>query len=377
LFIGEKAMLWDKWKAAAQDKTRWLDTNEKGLLKAEYIENYVLRLWFEEGQYFSIYDLDWKPMILEENPGSVLMPLRNIERFRIVKGDYALIWPELETGEGSDATIDLAPECVRFFCEQYGVRIVAKETIINRRTSAVSQEASLMFPQFPNEKDWNRISQSYPLIEVDILKRGFYQPEGDGSRQSAWEQLGIDPKVHELQIHLSSRLHDIHLSYVMMSFYFEQNISDEDKHETKLSFNYYSHIFYIQLFSAFDNIGHLLNVLYRLEMKEKGVSFKAVVKKIKGKHPALYDCIAPVINSETFSSSSGLRNDITHNFLPGLTGRSVVDRKDMKKEDIEKEDEDMDFTTFGVGEYTTSKKMYQDAIEMLNTLTEVIALTSI
>jgi len=40
-----------------------------------------------------------------------------------VKGDYALIWPNPETGAYDEAAIDLAPECVRFFCERYGTLV--------------------------------------------------------------------------------------------------------------------------------------------------------------------------------------------------------------------------------------------------------------
>ena len=32
----------------------------------------------------------------------------------------ALVWPNPETGEQDEQTIDVAPECVRFFCERYG-----------------------------------------------------------------------------------------------------------------------------------------------------------------------------------------------------------------------------------------------------------------
>ncbi|MGC1310473.1 MAG: hypothetical protein WA885_24850 [Phormidesmis sp.] len=81
-------MLWNKWKTAARDESLWIGVDEKGLLKAEYLENFVLRLWFEENLDVSIYDLDWKPFLLEEDPGTVLIPLRDVKRFRFVKGDY-------------------------------------------------------------------------------------------------------------------------------------------------------------------------------------------------------------------------------------------------------------------------------------------------
>jgi hypothetical protein len=116
-------MKWKEWQTAADDEALWIDNKEKGLLKAEYLTAYVLRLWFEEDLDVSIYDLDFYPLFVEENPGGVFELLRNKERFHQVIGDYALIWPNPETGEYDEQAIDLAPECVRFFCERFGKRV--------------------------------------------------------------------------------------------------------------------------------------------------------------------------------------------------------------------------------------------------------------
>ncbi|MEL6469776.1 MAG: hypothetical protein AAFQ74_08615 [Cyanobacteria bacterium J06623_4] len=118
-------MLWEEWQTYASDESRWRTRIERGLLKAEHIENYVLRLWFEEDLDVSIYDLDWKPLLVGETPGPALLVLRELERFQFVKGDYALIWPNPDTGEYDSSAVDLAPECVRFFCEKYGTLIKA------------------------------------------------------------------------------------------------------------------------------------------------------------------------------------------------------------------------------------------------------------
>lgn len=116
-------MKWKEWQTAADDETLWINNKEKGLLKAEYLTTYVLRLWFEEDLDVSIYELDFYPLFVEENPGGVFELLRNKERFHQVIGDYALIWPNPETGEYDEQAIDLAPECVRFFCERFGKRV--------------------------------------------------------------------------------------------------------------------------------------------------------------------------------------------------------------------------------------------------------------
>ncbi|MBI1926320.1 hypothetical protein HYR99_19005 [Candidatus Poribacteria bacterium] len=41
-------MKWKEWSELARNKAIWQNREEKGLLKAEYVRDYVLRLWFEE-----------------------------------------------------------------------------------------------------------------------------------------------------------------------------------------------------------------------------------------------------------------------------------------------------------------------------------------
>jgi hypothetical protein len=116
-------MKWQEWLEVARNEAFWQNHEEKGLLKAEYLHDYVLRLWFQEELDVSIYELDFQPLIVEENPGEALLPLRDKERFRLAKGDYALIWLNPETGVYDEKAIDLAPECIRFFCEKYGKKL--------------------------------------------------------------------------------------------------------------------------------------------------------------------------------------------------------------------------------------------------------------
>ena len=109
-----------EWTAAADDPSLWKNREEKGLLKAEYVGDYILRLWFQDEMDVSIYELDLYPLVVEDNPRGVFEALKDGERFKQVRGDYALIWPNPATGVYDEQAIDLAPECVRFFCERYG-----------------------------------------------------------------------------------------------------------------------------------------------------------------------------------------------------------------------------------------------------------------
>ena len=113
-------MNWQEWQTYANDESNWVDHDERGLLKAEHVRDFVLRLWFEEELDVSIYELDLRPLFVEHKPGGVFESLRDPERFCQVQGDYSLIWLNPETGEYDEEAIDIAPESVRFFCEKYG-----------------------------------------------------------------------------------------------------------------------------------------------------------------------------------------------------------------------------------------------------------------
>ena len=121
-------MKWKEWTEFSSNESIWRDHEEKGLLKAEHVRDYILRLWFEEDSEVSIYELDFYSLIVEENPGEIFLPLRDKERFKLAKGDYTLMWLNLETGIYDENVIDIAPECIRFFCERYGKKTKAAKT---------------------------------------------------------------------------------------------------------------------------------------------------------------------------------------------------------------------------------------------------------
>ncbi len=116
-------MNWNEWKVVAKDEGLWHDHEEKGLLKAEYIGDYKLRLWFEEELDVTIYEFDFYSLIVEQNPGGIFDELKKKEQFQMVKGDYALVWLNPKTGQYDEQAIDIAPECIRFFCEKYGKKM--------------------------------------------------------------------------------------------------------------------------------------------------------------------------------------------------------------------------------------------------------------
>jgi len=114
---------WQEWNQFANDERNWRDADEHGLLKADYLGDYRLRLWFEEELDVSIYELDFYPLFVEENPGGVFEVLKDKKRFALVNGEYSLVWLNPDTGAYDEQAIDIAPECIRFFCEKYGTKI--------------------------------------------------------------------------------------------------------------------------------------------------------------------------------------------------------------------------------------------------------------
>jgi len=130
-------MNWKEWRDYAENEALWRNHQEKGLLKAEYVRDYVLRLWFEDDLDVSIYELDFYPLIIQDDPGPVFLRLRDKECFRFVAGDYALIWLNPETGAYDEKAVDIAPECIRFYCEKYGKKLKASQKPMPSESRAV------------------------------------------------------------------------------------------------------------------------------------------------------------------------------------------------------------------------------------------------
>ena len=75
---------------------------------------------------------------------------------------------------------------------------------------------------------------------------------------------------------------------------------EEKDHFTKAQFDYYADIFYYKLFSAWDTVGHVLNVLYELEIDK--ATFNEAVKKLKAVKPDLHAKLKPIVDSEKFGT---------------------------------------------------------------------------
>jgi hypothetical protein len=59
--------------------------------------------------------------------------MQDKERFRAVKGDYALIWPNPENGAYDEKVVGIAPEYARFFVEKYGKSVKIAQRLTEAR----------------------------------------------------------------------------------------------------------------------------------------------------------------------------------------------------------------------------------------------------
>ncbi|GAB2198503.1 hypothetical protein [Sessilibacter sp. MAH4] len=93
---------------------------EKGILKVEYIDEYILQIWFEEKLNVSIYNLDFLPIISSPDAGEVFNRLLNKNLFMQAVGRYNITWYDEETAEYNENAIDISPEAVKWFCKKFG-----------------------------------------------------------------------------------------------------------------------------------------------------------------------------------------------------------------------------------------------------------------
>lgn len=113
-------MNWNEWLDFSNNHNF---ASEKGILKVDYLGEYTLRIWFEEELDVSIYELDFEPLLSSSKEGTVFQALKDKARFALAQGNHSLNWYDPQSNEYNENTIDIAPECIRFYCQRYGKSI--------------------------------------------------------------------------------------------------------------------------------------------------------------------------------------------------------------------------------------------------------------
>jgi hypothetical protein len=232
-----------------------------------------------------------------------------------------------------------------------------------------------MLLDFPNEDDWRALFTSYPYERLEISEDLFKSNHPLGSI----EHFAASSEIFAWTVHLQNRLAQTRWSHMMFMYYFNKGIPDdewfispgrkgqsvefyphfqESDHRVKGLFDYYVDVFYYKLFSAWDNLGHLLNVTYDLKIDRP--NFYKAFNALQGANNFLYQRLKQTRDSDKFKTMTEFRHAATHNELLGHIGVPVGRPSP-------------NHLTFGTGRYVTSKRIKENAIDSLDLFASAIA----
>jgi len=195
--------------------------------------------------------------------------------------------------------------------------------------------------EFPTKADWKRICNSSPFQGLFSLLAQFENSEFGKDKKTQDFFAGME--LHRYLYEVRQRLGDVARSYILMMHYYGKDIPDKcsdvspskDGHtfqyyqgftgrhfHIKGWFDFYSDTFYYKLFSAWDLVGHMINVAYGLGIKKSDFSKAVDALGKKGDEP-LHKCLKDLQKSKGFKRAKDIRNDITHNYLPNVAGIRV------------------------------------------------------
>lgn len=232
-----------------------------------------------------------------------------------------------------------------------------------------------MFFDWPKEDEWRELEKSYPFEKLKVPDDCF---QYTASPQGSLEAFFAFPEILTWKVHLQNRLIQTGWSYVLLMFHFNKGIPDdewfispgkngesieyfphfkEEDHLVKAQFDYYVDVFYYKLFSAWDTLGHLLNVRYEMEIEN--ASFGKAVRKLETIKPALHIRLKGIMDTPDFNKMREFRHSSTHNHLVGHIGSTV--RKVSNNH-----------VTFGGGSYTPSADIKDNIIKSLDLFAETL-----
>lgn len=242
--------------------------------------------------------------------------------------------------------------------------------------------------EHPTKDDWQRIAATFPVEKLNIGITDFQtvapieapSPIYTGSEFDDLDEFYINLETPHLARHLQHRIGHIWKSYILLMFYFDMGIPDDewsvsgeqggikylpnfdDKHyQIQDEFTYYADVFYYKLFSAWDTIGHILNVRYKLGI-EKRPDFHKAISKLAQASTSLFDKLQTIINDPDYKEARELRNTITHNYLPNIIGSTVRQIKTQSGTMI----------TGGGGSYTPSATIKENVVKALSLFAETL-----
>ena len=133
--------------------------------------------------------------------------------------------------------------------------------------------------------------------------------------------------------------------------------------EHQFAYTFYSETFFSKVFSALDTISQILDEENDLGLKKP--SFKPTVEKLVNVNPQPGCSLKDQITSTPeFMRADDLRNDITHNFAPGVLGASMTKQQTQSHT----------VYTSGIGEYTKVADLRREIISVRSLLENTLNL---
>lgn len=133
----------------------------------------------------------------------------------------------------------------------------------------------------------------------------------------------------------------------------------EEKHYSNFyNFTYFVDVFFLQSFTIYETIGHLMFKLFGFEINEDNprdqISFNNAIFKLKEINPTLYKDLNQVKYSDDFKFGLRMRNDIAHNHPPYRINSGISKSNGV--------------VTLGIGEYTTTSEIKKVMIGLLRSI---------
>ncbi|TRM10702.1 hypothetical protein FH966_02655 [Lentibacillus cibarius] len=222
------------------------------------------------------------------------------------------------------------------------------------------------------EVDLRKTTKESPLTGFELPK-GMFQKEDD-------HLLDLDNwDTQHWESILENRSLTVERNFGYAMFYYYKGIPDDEwfmspgkqgqsvqyyphfqeKHYSNFyNFTYFVDVFFLQSFTVYETIGHLLFKLFDFEVNENDprdqISFNNAIFKLKKINRPLYKDLNKVKYSDDFQFGVRMRNDIAHNHPPYR-----IDSGISKSEGV---------VTFGVGEYKTTVEIKKVMIGLLRSI---------
>ncbi len=237
---------------------------------------------------------------------------------------------------------------------------------------------------YPSLEDFQNIFTKYDFAKFNIINEKVIDTNIDYDL-AAKMRIGIDFKTYIMN--LRNRLSDAQKCFGFLHFYFDKGIPDdeyfispgidgqsisyfhnfnEQNFSNKINYDFYSDFFYYKLFSAWDIVGHIINIIFQLEIKENNVSFgKCYCDKLKSINVELYNGLGNILQDNDFKKANRIRNDISHNLSPNNIGAMISDGKKIENTIVYQ---------IGIGKYTKSKEFLDNVYKSLDLMYQTLEL---